>query len=195
MKFQKMIFVLAITTSIIFACMLGGTYAYYTLSSGTTVNVTTGTFDETVAVVFNQSEYINLNTGVPLSTADIDTHASKSVFTLVPDSTKLSGYEIAVNVSIANITIDDALKVSDFKYDLKCSDGTTTNTLKTGTGADFTSSEVKIGTLSTSDNTFSVSKTYTCTLRLWLQESGANQNSLMNKKLSGIVKVGSMYRK
>lgn len=195
MKFQKMIFVLAITTSIIFACMLGGTYAYYTLSSGTTVNVTTGTFDETVAVVFNQSEYINLNTGVPLSTADIDTYASKSVFTLVPDSTKLSGYEIAVNVSIANITIDDALKVSDFKYDLKCSDGTTTNTLKTGIGADFTSSEVKIGTLSTSDNTFSVSKTYTCTLRLWLQESGANQNSLMNKKFSGIVKVGSMYRK
>ena len=79
MKCQKMIFVLAITTSIIFACMLGGTYAYYTLSSGTTVNITTGTFDETVAVVFNQSEYINLNT-----TATVSSNVPVVIFTVVP---------------------------------------------------------------------------------------------------------------
>ena len=37
MKFKHMLFVLTVTTSIIFACMLGSSYAYYTLSNGTTV--------------------------------------------------------------------------------------------------------------------------------------------------------------
>lgn len=195
MKFKHMIFVLTITTSIIFACMLGSSYAYYTLTEGTTVTATTGDFDANVSVVFSESEYINLETGVPITTAEVDKYASTSKFTLVPDSTKLKGYDVAVKISISSITIDNSLKISDFKYDLKCNDGSTTTTLKTGTGADFTSTELEIGTLSTQDNTFSVSKTYNCALRLWLQETSSNQNDLMNKSFSGLIKVSSVYRK
>ena len=176
MNFKKMIFVLTIATSIVFACMLGGSYAYYTLSDGTSVNITTGGFDPNVAVIFAQSEYINMRTGVPISSSDVDSYANKSVFTLVPDSEALSGFEVAINV-------------------LRCNDGSSTTTLKSGTGMDFTSSDVMIGTLSTSDNTFSASKSYTCILRLWLQETGENQNNLMNKSFSGLIKVNSMYRK
>ena len=62
MKFKHMLFVLTVTTSIIFACMLGSSYAYYTLSNGTTVTATTGEFDANVSVVFSESEYINLKT-------------------------------------------------------------------------------------------------------------------------------------
>lgn len=195
MNFKKMIFVLTIATSIVFACMLGGSYAYYTLSDGTSVNITTGDFDPNVAVIFAQSEYINMRTGVPISSSDVDSYANKSVFTLVPDSEALSGFEVAINVSITNLMIDEYLKTDDFKYDLRCNDGSSTTTLKSGTGTDFTSSDVIIGTLSTSDNTFSASKSYTCTLRLWLQETGENQNNLMNKSFSGLIKVNSMYRK
>lgn len=195
MKFKHMIFVLAITTSIIFACMLGSSYAYYTLTDGTTVTATTGEFDANVSVVFSESEYINLKTGVPISSTEVDKYASTSKFTLVPDATKLQGYDVAVKIAITNITIDSSLKISDFKYDLKCNDGSTTTTLKTGTGADFTSTELEIGTLSTQDSTFSVSKTYNCALRLWLQETGSDQNDLMNKSFSGLIKVSSVYRK
>lgn len=195
MKFKHMIFVLTITTSIIFACMLGSSYAYYTLTDGTKVTATTGDFDANVSVVFSESEYINLKTGVPISAADVDKYASTSKFTLVPDATKLQGYDVAVKIAISNISIDSSLKISDFKYDLKCNDGSTTTTLKTGTGADFTNTEIEIGTLSTQDSTFSVSKTYNCALRLWLQETGSNQNSLMDKSFSGLIKVSSVYRK
>ena len=181
MKFKHMLFVLTITTSIIFACMLGSSYAYYTLSNGTTVTATTGEFDANVSVVFSESEYINLKTGVPINSTDVDKYASASKFT--------------VKIAISNITIDTALKISDFKYDLKCNDGSSTTTIKSGTGADFTSTELEIGTLSTQNSTFNVSKTYNCALRLWIQETGNNQNALMNKSFSGLIKVNSVYRK
>ena len=195
MKFKHMLFVLTITTSIIFACMLGSSYAYYTLSNGTTVTATTGEFDANASVVFSESEYINLKTGVPINSTDVDKYASASKFTLIPDATKLRGYDVAVKIAISNITIDTALKISDFKYDLKCNDGSSTTTIKSGTGADFTSTELEIGTLSTQNSTFNVSKTYNCALRLWLQETGSNQNALMNKSFSGLIKVNSVYRK
>lgn len=195
MKFKHMLFVLTVTTSIIFACMLGSSYAYYTLSNGTTVTATTGEFDANVSVVFSESEYINLKTGVPINSTDVDKYASASKFTLIPDATKLQGYDVAVKIAISNITIDTALKTSDFKYDLKCNDGISTTTIKSGTGADFTSTELEIGTLSTQNSTFNVSKTYNCALRLWLQETGSNQNALMNKSFSGLIKVNSVYRK
>ena len=195
MKFKHMLFVLTVTTSIIFACMLGSSYAYYTLSNGTTVTATTGEFDANVSVVFSESEYINLKTGVPINSTDVDKYASASKFTLIPDATKLQGYDVAVKIAISNITIDTALKTSDFKYDLKCNDGSSTTIIKSGTGADFTSTELEIGTLSTQNSTFNVSKTYNCALRLWLQETGSNQNALMNKSFSGLIKVNSVYRK
>ena len=195
MKFKHMLFVLTVTTSIIFACMLGSSYAYYTLSNGTTVTATTGEFDANVSVVFSESEYINLKTGVPINSTDVDKYASASKFTLIPDATKLQGYDVAVKIAISNITIDTALKTSDFKYDLKCNDGSSTTTIKSGTGADFTSTELEIGTLSTQNSTFNVSKTYNCALSLWLQETGSNQNALMNKSFSGLIKVNSVYRK
>ena len=195
MKFKHMLFVLTITTSIIFACMLGSSYAYYTLSNGTTVTATTGEFDANVSVVFSESEYINLKTGVPINSTDVDKYASASKFTLIPDATKLRGYDVAVKIAISNITIDTELKISDFKYDLKCNDGSSTTTIKSGTGADFTSTELEIGTLSTQNSTFNVSKTYNCALRLWIQETGNNQNALMNKSFSGLIKVNSVYRK
>ena len=195
MKFKHMLFVLTVTTSIIFACMLGSSYAYYTLSNGTTVTATTGEFDANVSVVFSESEYINLKTGVPINSTDVDKYASASKFTLIPDATKLQGYDVTVKIAISNITIDTELKISDFKYDLKCNDGSSTTTIKSGTGADFTSTELEIGTLSTQNSTFNVSKTYNCALRLWLQETGSNQNALMNKSFSGLIKVHSVYRK
>lgn len=195
MKFKHMLFVLTITTSIIFACMLGSSYAYYTLSNGTTVTATTGEFDANVSVVFSESEYINLKTGVPINSTDVDKYASASKFTLIPDATKLRGYDVAVKIAISNITIDTALKISGFKYDLKCNDGSSTTTIKSGTGADFTSTELEIGTLSTQNSTFNVSKTYNCALRLWIQETVNNQNALMNKSFSGLIKVNSVYRK
>lgn len=200
MKFKKFIFVLVITSILAVAGMWGTSYAYYVSTNGTNFNVTTANVDTSLTVVFSQSEYMNMKTGVPISVSDVDNYASKSVFTILPNNTLLNGYQMAVNISLINIKIDDALKVSDFKYKLTCSDGSTTTNLGSGTGASFTSDVLKndslsLGSLSTSANTFNASKTYTCTLRVWLQDSGSSQNNLMNKSFSGLVKVGTAIKK
>lgn len=200
MKFKKFIFVLVITSILAVAGMWGTSYAYYVSTNGTNFNVTTANVDTSLTVVFSQSEYMNMKTGVPISVSDVDNYASKRVFTILPNNTLLNGYQVAVNISLINIKIDDALKVSDFKYKLTCSDGSTTTNLGSGTGASFTSDVLKndslsLGSLSTSANTFNASKTYTCTLRVWLQDSGSSQNNLMNKSFSGLVKVGTAIKK
>lgn len=200
MKFKKFIFVLVITSILAVAGMWGTSYAYYVSTNGTNFNVTTANVDTSLTVVFSQSEYMNMKTGVPISASDVDNYASKSVFTILPNNTLLNGYQVAVNISLINIKIDDALKVSDFKYKLTCSDGSTTTNLGSGTGASFTSDVLKndslsLGSLSTSANTFNASKTYTCTLRVWFQDSGSSQNNLMNKSFSGLVKVGTAIKK
>ncbi len=200
MKFKKFIFVLVITSILAVVGMWGTSYAYYVSTNGTNFNVTTANVDTSLTVVFSQSEYMNMKTGVPISASDVDNYASKSVFTILPNNTLLNGYQVAVNISLINIKIDDALKVSDFKYKLTCSDGSTTTNLGSGTGASFTSDVLKndslsLGSLSTSANTFNASKTYTCTLRVWLQDSGSSQNNLMNKSFSGLVKVGTAIKK
>ena len=200
MKFKKFIYVLVITSILAVAGMWGTSYAYYVSTNGTNFNVTTANVDTSLTVVFSQSEYMNMKTGVPISASDVDNYASKSVFTILPNNTLLNGYQVAVNISLINIKIDDALKVSDFKYKLTCSDGSTTTNLGSGTGASFTSDVLKndslsLGSLSTSANTFNASKTYTCTLRVWLQDSGSSQNNLMNKSFSGLVKVGTAIKK
>ena len=58
MEFKKLILILAITATIVFGCLWGSTYAYYTYSGGTSLNVTTGNVNTGVVVVFNQSEYM-----------------------------------------------------------------------------------------------------------------------------------------
>lgn len=208
MEFKKTIFVLTITSILIICGLFGTSYAYYVSSDGTSFNITTANTDleNEVTVTFEQSQYINFRAGVPITALDVTSKASKNVFTFSGDSTYLSGYDVAVNIYLTDIQIAEALKVSDFKYQLVCSKepfGGGVSQLvpgSSGDGTDFTSTvlsndKLPLLTLTTTDNSFEFDKTYTCTLSVWLQESNADQNALMNKKFSGLIRVGSVYRK
>lgn len=199
MKFSKFILVLVIASVVTLSLVLGLTYAFYTSNDGVNTNITTSNEDPRLVVTFNQSQYINFNVGIPIPDNKIDEQASKSVFTINPDETKLSGKDVAITISLVNLSIADELKISDFKYDLICNNGTNNSTLATGTGASFTSQVLSdnllpLGSLSTSDSTFDASKDYTCTFRLWLHETNEDQNSLMGKNFSGVLKVSSAYK-
>jgi len=199
MKFSKFIMVLVIASVIVVSLVLGLTYAFYTSNDGVNTNITTSNEDPRLVVTFNQSQYINFNVGIPIPDNKIDEQASKSIFTINPDDTKLSGKDVAITVSLVNLSIDDELKINDFKYDLICNDGTNDSTLVNGDGTDFTSevlsdNSLSLGGLSTSANTFDATKDYTCTFRLWLHETNSDQNSLMGKNFSGVLKVSSAYK-
>lgn len=203
MKFRKLMLVLTFTVSIIFVTVIGATYAYYNTSGGS-VGGTTGTAGNAVNVVFNNSDYVDFNTGVPISSSDVTTKASKSTFTLTPNNAIINDYDISVDVILSNIDIDNALKVSDFKYRLDCVHSVTGNSQTfSGTASSFTGNSYTIASLSTTNtgnNIFYIdtnanSQSYSCTLYLWLEESGVSQNTLMGKHFGANIEVNSMMKK
>lgn len=186
-----MIFVLAIAAGGVFICMMGTSYAYYT-ATATDIDITTGTVDNGFSVVFTDNNYVNVKTGVPIDDGDVDTLVTPNVFTITPNQTKLSGYDAYVNISLINVKIDDALKVSDFKYKLECNN----TMLASGNGTSLsTGTNVSLGSLSTIDNTLDTNSNYTCYFRVWIANSTESQNELMNKKFSGLLKVNTIMRK
>ena len=190
-----------IAFSAIFVGMIGTSYAYYVVSEGVEIQVTTGNIDTGVAVVFEQSQYINANTGAPIDDSMVDSLASSSVFKITPNE-EIITKDAVVTIGITDLSIDDALKVEDFNYKLSCVDSSSTEVLSaSGNGTSFTddvisSGYLKLGSLSTTDTTnpLVVGNTYTCTLRIWLRETTENQNDLMNKKFRGLIKVNTLFR-
>ena len=192
-----MIFVLTIAASAIFVFMMGSSYAYYTATS-TDINVSTGTINNGISVVFTDNNYVNVKTGVPLDDDQVTEYAKANVFSITPNATILSGYDAYVNVSLINVKIDDALKVSDFKYSLICTDGNySQKTIGSGDGTTITTgTNVSIGDMSTVAGTFNINTTYQCSFRVWIaNKADVSQNALMDKKFSALLKVNTIMRK
>lgn len=203
MKFRKLMLVLTFTVSIIFVTVIGATYAYYNTSSGS-IGGTTGNVGNPINVVFNNSDYVDFNVGVPISSSDVETKASKTTFTLTPNNAIINDYDISADIMLSNIDIDNALKVSDFKYRLICTHSVTGNSQTfNGTGSSLNSNSYTIASLSTTNtgndifyiDTNANSQNYSCTLYLWLEESGVSQNTLMGKHFGANIVVSSMMKK
>lgn len=202
MKFRNLIFVLAIAFSVIFASMIGTSYAYYVATDGTSINVTTTDLDPGVSIIFEQSQYINTNTGIPISEEDVEDLASASVFKIIPDVDLLTGAEVAINIGLVDLYIDSDLVSDDFKYRFSCNDGTEDVITNNGSGTDFTedvinNGYIRLGVLDTVIDTFNVNNEYVCTLKVWLQDNPnvSNQNNLMNKQFRGLIKVNTLFKK
>lgn len=203
MKFKKLMLVLTFTISIIFVTVIGATYAYYSTSGGS-IGGTTGNVGTAINVVFNNSDYVDFNTGVPISSSDVENLASKTTFTLTPNNAIINDYDISADIILSNIDIDNDLKVSDFKYRLECIHSVTGNSqIFNGTASSFTGNSYTIASLSTTssgNNIFYIdnnanSQNYNCTLYLWLEDSGVSQNSLMGKHFGANIEVSSMMKK
>ena len=125
-------------------------------------------------------------------------YAKANTFSIMPDATTLEGYDAYVNISLINVKIDDALKVSDFKYSLVCIDGNNSQSnLGSGDGTSITTgTNISIGDMSTTNNTFNINTNYLCYFRVWIaNKADTSQNELMDKKFSALLKVNTIMRK
>ena len=177
--------------------MMGSSYAYYT-ATATDISVTTGTINNGISVVFTDNNYVNVKTGVPLDDEQVMEYAKANTFSIMPDATTLGGYDVYVNISLINVKIDDALKVSDFKYSLVCMDGNNSQSnLGSGDGTSITTgTNISIGDMSTTNNTFNINTNYQCYFRVWIaNKADTSQNELMDKKFSALLKVNTIMRK
>lgn len=202
-KFKKLMLVLAFTISIIFVTVVGATYAYYNTVGGS-LNVTTATFNGGIVTVFNDSNYVDFNTGIPITSGEVSTKASTATFTLTPSSEVVSDYDVDVSINFSDIDIDNSLKVNSFKYRLKCVNSiTSAEQIFNGTASSFTGTSYTIASLSSTangNNNFYIdrnanSQSYSCTLYVWLEETNENQNALMGKHFGANIEINSVMKK
>lgn len=197
MKFNKIIFILMIAATIIFAGMIGSSYAYYTLTD-TSIDITTGNVTNGFSIVFSDNNYVNVKTGVPLNDDQVIESAKANIFSIIPNASALNGYDAYVNVSLINVKIDDALKVSDFKYSLICNDSNSyESTIGSGDGTSLsTGTDVLLGGLNTINGSLNINTNYQCYFRVWIaNKADTSQNELMNKSFSALLKVNTIMRK
>lgn len=185
MEFKKLILILTIAVSAIIISLLGVSYAWYSLSNSSTKFNTT-TLDLNLNILYAQSEFINLTTGIPISESDASTKAGISRFTVTPGN-ELKGYKILSSVEITEINIDSELKTEDFKIQLY------ENGVKVydGTGKNITGTTLTMKELSN----MNVGTTYNYELRIWIKDTGVSQNQLMGKSFSGKIKISSSIKK
>ena len=88
---------------------------------------------------------------------------------------------------MTQISIDEALKNEDFKIQLLENDTPIYN----GTGADINGTNLVLKQLSS----INVGTTYNYELRIWINETGVSQNSMMGKSFSGKIKISNSIKK
>ena len=139
-----------------------------------------------ISIIFAQSDYVNISTGVPIVEADVPTKAGISRFVVSPDSS-LNGAEIALSIELVNVSIDDELKCNDFKIQLLENNSVIYN----GTGSSVTSDTLVLKEVTKLTNLNSVNYE----LRIWINETGVSQNNLMGKSFSGKIKISTSIKK
>lgn len=179
-----MILILSITITVIVIGAFGVSYGYYAYTSANTLfNVST--IKSLPTVTYAQSSNLNETVGIPINEGNYATEASKSQFTITYGS-NLSGYDVAIKISLTNITIDSALKNSYFRY--KLVRGSTV--IASGNFSSVGSSLVLKGAEKKSITSYPTVENYI--LYIYLADSGSEQNAMMGKKFSAKITVDTV---
>ena len=179
-----MILILSITITVIVIGAFGVSYGYYAYTSANTLfNVST--IKSLPTVTYAQSSNLNETVGIPIAEDNYATEASKSQFTITYGS-NLSGYDVAIKISLTNITIDSALKNSYFRYKL-VRGGTV---IASGNFSSVGSSLVLKGAEKKSITTYPTVENYI--LYIYLADSGSEQNTMMGKSFSAKITVDTV---
>lgn len=190
--FKKLLIILSIAVTLLIGILLGTSYAWYSFTNAVTP-FSTETINENLsaAIIFTNDNNISTVVGVPINDDEAADKASKCLFTVTPKTDVLNGRRVAVQISLDDLSIDSALtSITDLKYSLlQTVDGTTT-TIASGNFNGITSKSMILKP----SYALTSGKTYSYEFRLWLHETNANQNSLMGKKINGVIKVSSAMK-
>lgn len=194
--FKKLLIILTFTVTAVIIMLLGTSYAWYQFDNAVTSFSDVQTFTDGVddlAVVFTNTDNIGTTVGIPILAAEVADKSEKITFSITPSSTLLSGKDVAYQISLVNLNIDSALTNNTFlKWSLLETIGNGSPvTIASGNFKGVTGDTMVLKNMSEIE-TFDT--TYSYEFRLWLEESGGDQNSLMGKSLSGKIKVLTAVR-
>jgi len=200
--FKKLLIIMTVTVTLVIVMLLGTSYAWYQFDNAVTSFNDVQTFEDNIdlAVVFANDDNINTVVGIPISTSEVEENSSKSYFTMTPSSAVLAQRNVAFQVSLVNIEIDSELTNTDsLKYSLLETVNGVTSTVSSGDFEDFNGDTLVLKPMTVIKT---LDTTYSYEFRLWLQDNGCtleqistgeceNQNELMDKKITGKIKVST----
>lgn len=189
MEFKKLIILLSVTVSIMFGVLLGVSYGWYAYSNAEST-ILGSTIKEAPMVVFAQTESIIVKQNMPIYDEDKYQYANKNSFTVTLGE-NLQMYETGLEIVLNNITIDEELKIENYKYELL----ENKQIIATGnfsTVGENTSIKLMPMTIMTPPT---YPYTYAYELYIWLSEDRTNQNELMNKQFGAVISVNSAIKK
>lgn len=157
---------------------VGVTFAWYQMeNTGTNLQITS----EEIRVNYTSTNTIRNSVGIPIVDSDVSTKADKC--TLIVDVEKMmEGYNYLFELSFKDIMMDDALKISDFKWEVL------KNGISVATG-DFSSLSSTSYLLYSEVFSFVQENQYE--VRVWLRDTGISQNELMGKSFQAKVESAS----
>lgn len=205
--FKKLIIILTITVSLLITALLGSSYAWYQFDNAVTSFNNVSTYNENIglAVVFANTSNINTTIGTPIFSEQIDNYSDKTRFSVTTDSSEINGRQIAYQISLVDIQIDELLTENDYlKYSLI--EKGNPQPIKSGNFKNFTGDSLVLKEMTTVNG--EQDTTYNYEFRLWLEETSctleefengeynkcSDQSTLMNKNISGRIKVSSALK-
>lgn len=174
--------IISIVIGCMFILMLTTSYAWYSYENGSTVFEATTDLDD-LNIVYTTGQTINTTTAVPITLDEVSANASRNYFS-ISRKEGIVGSGITVSVSLTDISIDEALEDSYFKIDLLC-DGVKVAGIS---GSDITSTEQFLANVKLNDLGSDFE------LRIYILDSGSNQNAMQGKSFSAKIKIGVVSR-
>lgn len=189
MEFKKIIILLSVTVSMMFGVLLGVSYGWYAYANAES-SILGSTIKEAPMIVFAQTESIKVKQNMPIYDEDKYLYANKNSFTVTLGE-NLKNYETGIEIVLNDIKIDEALKITNYKYELL-------ENKKVITAGDFSllgeNEQIKLMPLTIMTPEY-YPYTYAYELYIWLSEDKTNQNELMNKQFGAVINVNSAIKK
>ena len=186
MKYKKLLFTMLVIILVMLTLMLATSYAWYSFSNGaTTFDAVTN--DKDVDIEFIKGDYINNNASIPISSSEVDEYSDKHQF-IVKTMNNPKDNDILLNVSLVDISIDNPLRVSEFKVELYYQ-GSLVSTV-TGNQLAISGATTKLlGTVTLNNSTDNIFE-----VRVYLLDNGNDQSSLMNLNFSAKIQTEVVSR-
>lgn len=159
---------------------IGYTYSYFSSkSTSEDKTITTGILD--IKYTENEEGIISANNIVPILEENVKTSATKLNFSITNNGNINAKY----NIKFTNLTIDQELANSDFKWAIYTGDTLVDS-------GDFTNASTDSDYILTQDKTLDEGNTTEYTLYIWINETNDNQDSMKEKTFTAKVSVDAL---
>ena len=188
-----MLGIISIVIVVVFSMMLSTSYAWYSFENAST-SFQGMTNNDDIIINYQHGEYIDTTIALPIVSTKVDKLSDKNNFSIEVKNNE-KDTDIAVNVSLVDISIDSVLRNANLKVEMYYQGekwaSVAGNTIGTGGATTLTFKNITTGksTIILNNDIANLFE-----IRVYLLDDGSNQNTLMNRTFQAKIQVDVVSR-